>query len=59
VLKPGGRIVIADIRAISTYAKVLQTAGANLLERRRLGWRFWWGNCIAATRLLIAQKPAE
>jgi SAM-dependent methyltransferase len=59
VLKPGGRIVIADIRAISTYAKVLQTAGANLLERRRLGWRFWWGNCVAATRLLIAQKPAE
>jgi arsenite methyltransferase len=56
VLKPGGHIVIADIRAVSTYADVLRTLGATSLERRRLGWRFWWGNPIAATRLLTAAK---
>jgi arsenite methyltransferase len=56
VLKPGGRMVIADIRATSIYANALQTLGASNVERRRLGWRFWWGNPIAATTLLTASK---
>ena len=25
--------------------------------RRRLGWRFWYGNPIAATSLVTAMKP--
>jgi SAM-dependent methyltransferase len=58
VLKSGGRLVIADIRATSTYEDVLRTLGASNLERRRLGWRFWWGNPIAATTLLTASKDA-
>jgi protein-S-isoprenylcysteine O-methyltransferase Ste14 len=37
-------------------ADVLRTLGAASVERRRLGWRFWWGNPIAATRLLSAAK---
>jgi len=57
VLKPGGRIVIADIRATSLYADALRALGASNVERRRLGWRFWWGNPIAATSLLTASKP--
>jgi ubiquinone/menaquinone biosynthesis C-methylase UbiE len=57
VLKPGGRIVIADIRALSTYEDTLRTLGASNVERKRLGWRFWWGNPIAATSLLTASKP--
>jgi arsenite methyltransferase len=56
VLKPGGRMVIADIRATATYADALRTLGASNVERRRLGWRFWWGNPIAATTLLTASK---
>jgi ubiquinone/menaquinone biosynthesis C-methylase UbiE len=56
VLKPGGRMVIADIRATSTYADALRTLGASNVERRRLGWRFWWGNPFAATTLLMASK---
>lgn len=56
VLKPGGRIVIADIRATATYADALRTLGAANVERRRLGWRFWWGNPFAATTLLTATK---
>jgi len=56
VLKPGGRLVIADIRATSLYADALRALGASNVERRRLGWRFWWGNPVAATTLLTASK---
>ena len=56
VLKPGGRIVIADIRATALYAEALSVLGASNVERRRLGWRFWWGNPIASTTLLTASK---
>ena len=56
VLKPGGRMLIADIRATSIYADALRTLGASNIERRRLGWRFWWGNPVAATTLLTASK---
>jgi arsenite methyltransferase len=58
VLKPGGRMVVADIRATAIYADELRTRGASNVERRRLGWRFWWGNPIAATTLLTASKAA-
>ena len=57
VLRPGGRVVIADIRTTSLYAETLRTLGASNLERRRLGWRFWWGNPFAATSLVTASKP--
>ena len=57
VMKPGGRIVIADIRATAIYADALRTLGASKVERQRLGWRFWWGNPVAATTLLTASKP--
>jgi arsenite methyltransferase len=56
VLKPGGRMVIADIRATAIYADALRTLGASNVERHRLGWRFWWGNPAAATTLLMASK---
>jgi arsenite methyltransferase len=58
VLKPGGRMVLADIRATATYEDALRTLGASNIERRRLGWRFWWGNPFAATTLLTASKPS-
>lgn len=56
VLKPGGRMVIADIRATAIYEDALRTLGASNVERRRLGWRFWWGNPIAGTTILTASK---
>jgi len=58
VLKPGGRLAIADIRATRSYADALRKLGAADVERRRLGWRFWWGNPIAATMLLTASRPS-
>jgi arsenite methyltransferase len=56
VLKPGGRVVIADIRATALYARTLDALGATT-TRRRLGWRFWYGNPFAATSLVTASKP--
>jgi SAM-dependent methyltransferase len=56
VLKPGGRMVIADIRATAVYEEALRALGASNVERRRLGWRFWWGNPFARTTLLTACK---
>src|SRR5262249_4008796 len=56
VLIPGGRLVIADIRSTKRYASVLRRLDATHVVRRRLGWRFWWGNPIAATTLVTASK---
>lgn len=57
VLTPGGRLVVADIRATALYEDALRALGASEIDRRRLGWRFWWGNPFAATTLLTASKP--
>ena len=56
VLKPGGRLAIADIRATARYAATLGTLGATGIARRRLGWRFWYGNPFAATSFVTASK---
>lgn len=56
VLRTGGRIAIADIRTTGLYADTLASLGARNIQRRRLGWRFWWGNPIAATTLVTATK---
>jgi ubiquinone/menaquinone biosynthesis C-methylase UbiE len=53
VLKPGGRLVIVDVRGTSLYARTLQSLGATAVVRGRLGWRFWYG--IALT-LVSATK---
>ena len=57
VLKPGGRIVVADIRATNAYVATLRQLGAAEVWHRRLGWRFWWGNPFGATSLVTAAKP--
>jgi SAM-dependent methyltransferase len=59
VLKPGGRLAIADIRATARYAATLRALGAAGVNRRGLGWRFWYGNPFAGTTLVSAAKPAQ
>jgi len=56
VLEPGGRLAIADIRASAHYARTLHALGATDVARRRLGWRFWYGNPFAGTSLVTALK---
>jgi arsenite methyltransferase len=58
VLKPGGKLAIADIRYTRTYAKELAASGLTITDRRSLGVRFWYGiGPWTATRLVAAIKP--
>lgn len=57
VLRPGGRLMIADIRATRQHQEQLARIGMTDVARRRLGWRFWWGGPWGATRLVTATKP--
>jgi ubiquinone/menaquinone biosynthesis C-methylase UbiE len=57
VLRPGGRLAIADIRVTKTYANTLRDLGAADVVRSGLGWRFWYGNPMAGTTLVTASKP--
>ena len=57
VLRPGGRLLIADIRATRHHRAQLANMGMQDVTRTRLGWRFWWGGPWAATRLVTATKP--
>ena len=59
VLRPGGRIALADIRVAGRYADALTKLGAAGVSRRRLGWRFWYGNPLAGTTLVTASKPSR
>jgi SAM-dependent methyltransferase len=56
VLRPGGRLMIADIRGIRHHEAHLARIGMCDVSRRALGWRFWWGGPWAATRLVSATK---
>lgn len=59
VLRPGGRIMIADMRGTRQYQKRLVELGMTEISRRSLGWRVWCGGPWAATRLVTATKPQE
>lgn len=59
VLKPGGRLMIADIRHAAAYAGELEACGLRVTERRSLGPRFWYAfGPWAATHLVAATKPS-
>jgi arsenite methyltransferase len=58
VLKPGGRLLIADFRTTEHYAERLRHLGLTSVAQRGLGWRFWYGGPWGATRLVSATKPA-
>lgn len=53
VLRPGGRLVIVDVRGIRQHQATLTKLGMNDVASRSLGWRYW------PTRLLTATKPEQ
>jgi ubiquinone/menaquinone biosynthesis C-methylase UbiE len=59
VLRPGGRLLIADVRSTREYQEELARLGMNDIVRRRAGRQFWRGGPWAMTRLVTATKPAR
>jgi SAM-dependent methyltransferase len=57
VLRPGGRLLIADMRCTGDYQERLSQLGMTDIKRRNLGWRMWWGGPWVPTRLVTANKP--
>lgn len=57
VLRPGGRVVIADIGFTRLYAARLRQRGMANVVRRDLGWRAWWGLPLIRTHAVTATKP--
>jgi SAM-dependent methyltransferase len=58
ILKPGGRLLIADFRATPQYLERLRRRGMAAVQQRQLDWRFWYGGPWGATKLVSATKPA-
>jgi arsenite methyltransferase len=58
VLRPGGRLLIADIWGTRQHQQRLASMGLSEVHRRGLGWRTWWGGPWVATHLVTATKPA-
>jgi arsenite methyltransferase len=56
VLRPGGRLVLADIWATNRHVRQLRALGWTDVARRNLGWRMWWGPGMG-THLITATKP--
>jgi len=56
VLKPGGKLLIADFRHTTQYADRLRQSGLNDVSIKQLGPRFWYGGPWTATRLVSAAK---
>lgn len=57
VLRPGGRLLIADFRYTADYQRQLLDAGLESVQRRPLGWRFWYGSPWAGTDLVSGTRP--
>jgi arsenite methyltransferase len=57
VLKPGGRLVVADIQSAGQYADRLRELGLRDVRFSGLGWRYWYGGPWMATSLVTATKP--
>lgn len=57
VLRPGGRLMIADLSATRQYLAQLKELGMTNVERVNLGWRMWWTGPWLSTHLVTASKP--
>lgn len=56
VLKPGGRLVVADIRTTRQYAEHLRSLGVGEVTRRSAGPAMWWGGPWQSTTVVTLTK---
>ncbi|UQX11146.1 class I SAM-dependent methyltransferase [Candidatus Mycobacterium methanotrophicum] len=59
VLKPSGRLAIADLWETRQHAEHLQERGWQHVQRRSVGWRMWYGGPWMSTHLITAAKPVS
>jgi arsenite methyltransferase len=57
VLRPGGRVIVADLGFTRLYATRLRECGMANVKRQDLGWRAWWGLPCFRTHAVSATKP--
>ena len=57
VLRPGGRLLIADIFSTALYCNELEAGGMRDVACRHLGWRMAWCGPLLTTRAVSAIKP--
>lgn len=57
VVRPGGRLAIADLWETRQHAAHLREIRWRNVKRRNLGWRMWYGGPWFSTRLVTATKP--
>ncbi len=57
VLRPGGRLAIADLWETRQHAAHLRELGWRNVKRRNAGWRMWYGGPWFSARLVTALKP--
>jgi arsenite methyltransferase len=57
VLRPGGRLLLADALHTSAYADTLRAAGAEDVSVRPLGPRVWFGGPWFVLKMVSARKP--
>jgi arsenite methyltransferase len=57
VLRPGGRLLLADAFHIEAYADTLRRAGAQDITVRSLGWRVWYGGPWSRLSMVAACRP--
>jgi ubiquinone/menaquinone biosynthesis C-methylase UbiE len=59
VLRPGGRLLIADLTWTKAYARRLRELGIENVVAQRLGWRCHFGALGAVTSLVTATKQED
>jgi arsenite methyltransferase len=57
VLRPGGRLAIADLWETRQHAAHLRESDWQNVQRRTVGWRMWYGGPWTPTHLVTATKP--
>ncbi|HEX7734677.1 MAG TPA: class I SAM-dependent methyltransferase [Ktedonobacteraceae bacterium] len=58
VLKPGGKLIIADLSETARYVEHLRGLAVSNVTHQALGWRFWYGSPWFATKLVTALKAS-